>query len=203
MTLHAAKTYLPVGSGPLATGLGAFAGSYRLAASYLSSRSFGQLALVLYPLGPSKPGLDESPAQSRRFRCTGPLTPNSKARTASSLSLANPEKRAKPSRPTPCRPNRNTEENRAAQRWDRHRRPRAGKSRGIEHLELYIHGSRPPPDILGANAPETKCLSGGGQGLCQKKILMADRCDKPAWERARSYEDNSQATLYPSCQKTK
>ena len=56
MRLHAAKTYLPVGSGPLATGLGAFAGSYRLAASYLSFRSFGGLlALMLYLQGRTKP----------------------------------------------------------------------------------------------------------------------------------------------------
>ena len=57
MRLHAAKaTYLPVGSGPLATGLGASAGSYRLAASYLSFRSFGGLlALMLYLQGRTKP----------------------------------------------------------------------------------------------------------------------------------------------------
>ncbi len=47
---------LPVGSGPLATGLGASAGSYRLAASCLSCRSFGGLlALMLYLQGRTKP----------------------------------------------------------------------------------------------------------------------------------------------------
>ena len=53
MRLHAAKaTYLPVGSGPLATGFGALAGSYRLAASYLSSRSFGTTGTGALPPGP-------------------------------------------------------------------------------------------------------------------------------------------------------
>ena len=47
---------LPVGSGPLATGLGASAGSYRLAASCLSFRSSGGLlALMLYLQGRTKP----------------------------------------------------------------------------------------------------------------------------------------------------
>ena len=57
MRLHAAKaTYLPVGSGPLATGFGALAGSYRLAASCLSFRScLGLLALMLYLQGRTKP----------------------------------------------------------------------------------------------------------------------------------------------------
>ena len=146
MRLHAAKaTYLPVGSGPLATGFGALAGSYRLAASYLSSRSSGASDTGALPLGSSKPGFAESPAQSRRFRCTGPVTPSSKARTASSLSLGNPERRAKPSRSTPCRPDRKLRRNRAAQRWDRHRRPRAGKSRGIEHLETLHPRLRASP----------------------------------------------------------
>ena len=124
-------------------------------------------ALVLYLLGPSKPGLDESPAQSRRFRCTGPLTPNSKARTASSLSLANPGKRAKHSRSTPCRPHRTqTKKNRAAQRWDRPRSPRAGKGRGIEHLETLHPRHRASPRHSRSKCPRQMYLSGGGQGLC-------------------------------------
>ena len=45
-------TYLPVGSGPLATGFGALAGSYRLAASYLSSRSSGTSDTGALPPGP-------------------------------------------------------------------------------------------------------------------------------------------------------
>ena len=51
--LAAKATYLPVGSGPLATGFGALAGSYRLEASSFFSFFLGLLALVLYLLGPS------------------------------------------------------------------------------------------------------------------------------------------------------
>ncbi len=77
--LAAKATYLPVGSGPLATGFGALAGSYRLEASYLSSRSFWAYwhwCSTSWAL--PNPGFDESPAQSRRLRCTGPVTPSSK-----------------------------------------------------------------------------------------------------------------------------
>ena len=73
MRLHAAKTYLPVGSGPLATGLGAFAGSYRLAASYLSSRSFGHLGTGALPPGPIL-------TRVRRKPCPEPEVPLHRAR---------------------------------------------------------------------------------------------------------------------------
>ncbi len=107
--ISAKTTYLPAGSGPLATGFGALAGSYWLAASYLSSRSSRAnwhwcTTSKAFP----NPRFDESSAPSRRFCCTGPATPSSKARTASSLSLANPGRRAKHSRPTPCHPHRTT-----------------------------------------------------------------------------------------------
>ena len=136
-----------------------------------------------------------------------PETPSSKARTASSLSLANPGKRARPSGSTPCRPKRNPKPRKTPDGTTpgpRRRRPQAGNHRGVEHLEhTTILGPGPPPGILGKMHQmrhDATAWRGAPKPSYTNQLLAGCR-GKPAWEEAPPNDDNSQATLQPPCLK--